>query len=217
MKMCEFLKSRREVDVCSRLLDQQGLIHHIVNPKDWDLAHIVPALSDGNLLDMGSSDSYLLWNAVTRGIKGFKIGIDFRPPERHLRGVSFMVGDLMTTQLPANSFQNLTCLSVLEHGVDYKALATEAARLLAPGGRIYLSFDYWEPKIIQDIPLYGLTWNILCKPDAVLLINIFQQHGLQLAEEVDWTLGDAVIQADYWAPPGSRPYTFGLLTFTKIT
>jgi SAM-dependent methyltransferase len=203
------------VDECSKILDQAGLIHHLVNPKDWDLAHIVPSMEHGNLLDMGSSDSFLLWNSVVRGVKGFKIGIDLRPAERHLRGVAFMVGDLMQTMLPDESFQTITCLSVLEHGVDFHALGGEVHRLLVPGGRIHLSFDYWEPKVFQNMPLYGLTWNILSRPDVEQLVSIFKMRGLHLAEEIDWTLGDPVIQPGYWAPPGAKPYTFGMLAFKK--
>jgi SAM-dependent methyltransferase len=213
--MCEFLKSRQEVNECSKILDKYGLVHHIVNPKDWDLAHIVPNMAHGNLLDMGSSDSFLLWNAVVRGVKGFKIGIDLRPAERHLRGVAFMVGDLMNTTLPPESFQTITCLSVIEHGVDFYALATEVHRLLVPGGRVHLSFDYWEPKIAQNMPLYGLTWNILSKPEVEQLVAMFKTRGLELVEDIDWTLGDPVVQEGYWLPPGARPYTFGLLTFKK--
>lgn len=211
-----FLKTRAEVDECSRVLDGQGLIHHLLRCKDWDLANIVPRLGDGNLLDMGSSDSFLLANAVARGTRGLKIGIDLRAPQQFYPGVAYLVGDLMNTNLPGGMFRDITCLSVIEHGVDFGRLAAEVARLLMPCGNVFLTFDYWEPKIRTSIKLYGLDWNILCKDEVLMLVSVFAQHGLKLEGNIDWTLGERVIREGYWAPPGSgMEYTFGLLSFTK--
>lgn len=211
-----FLRSRAEVDECSRLLDERGLIHHRLHCKDWDLAHIVPRLTDGNLLDMGSSDSYLLANAVARGTKGLKVGIDLQAPQQYFPGVAYMAGDLMQTNLPGGMFRDITCLSVIEHGVDFAKLASEIARLLMPGGTAYLTFDYWEPKVETRVKLYGLEWNILCRDEVLVLVSVFARHGLKLEGNIDWTLGERVIREDYCAPPGSgMEYTFGLLSFRK--
>lgn len=214
--MGKFLQKRAQVEECSRFLDERGLIRHRLSCKDWDLAHIVPRLGDGNLLDMGSSDSFLLANAVVRGTKGLKIGIDLRPPEQYFPGVAYMVGDLMNTNLPGGVFSDITCLSVIEHGVDFGKLAAEVARLLMPEGSVFLTFDYWDPKIKTNVKLYGLDWNILCRDEVLMLVSVFENHGLKLEGNIDWTLGERVIREDYWAPPGSgMEYTFGLLSFRR--
>jgi SAM-dependent methyltransferase len=215
MKMCEFLRSYADIASCSTVLDQLKLPHHGIRCKDWDMAHIVPDLGMGNLIDMGSSDSWLLAGATMRGIPGLKLGIDLRPPDQLVRGCAFMIGDLMKTGLPAHFFESITCLSVIEHNVDFNAFAAEVDRLLQPGGKLYLTFDYWEPKIVQTIKLYNMSWNILCRQEVEQLVGLLQGRGLSLVEEIDWTLGEPVVSGQNWGPPGCIPYTFGLLTFKK--
>jgi SAM-dependent methyltransferase len=119
--------------------------------------------------------------------------------------------------LPDDYFQNITCLSVLEHEVDIKCFAAEVSRLLKNGGKLYITFDYWEPKVnTSHITLYGLAWNIFDKTEVLALIEECEKTGLQLIEDVDWSLGDKVINENYYAPPKSETaYTFGMLAFEK--
>jgi len=60
---------------------QNGFVSHNLTCKDWDLAHIVPEIGDGNFLDMGSSDSYILRNISLKRIHGEMYGIDLREPD----------------------------------------------------------------------------------------------------------------------------------------
>ncbi|MGE0086121.1 MAG: methyltransferase domain-containing protein [Desulfococcaceae bacterium] len=214
-KMCKFLKSRAEVDQCTAFLHQNGYASHLLTCKDWDIAHIANSLSDGHFLDMGSSESYILKNAVIKGIKGEKYGIDLRRPDVPVSGVKYIVGDLMDTKLPSQYFSNITCLSVIEHEVDLKRFAAEVSRLLAEGGKLFLTFDYWEPKIKPGIKLYGLPWNILDKNDVLQVVEECRNYHLHLVDDIDWTLGDAVIRDGYYSPEPSTCYTFGMLVFQK--
>jgi SAM-dependent methyltransferase len=211
MKMCEFLQDRSQVDATTTFLSQHGFYPHSITPKNWDLAHILPDITEGPLLDMGCCESYILGNAK---IIGPKFGIDMRLPGYTIPGVTLLQGDLMDTRLPPKYFQTLTCISVIEHGVDFGRFAAECVRLLRPGGKLYVSFDYWNPKITGTMNLYGLAWNILCRSDVEGLIQICEKAGMMLTEEVDWSIKDAVINEAFYAPRGSGvAYTFGLLTF----
>lgn len=214
-RYCKFLRSRSEIERCTEYLKKNGLVSHAVICKDWEIAHIIADLSEGHLLDMGSSDSYILKNAVIKGVKGEKFGIDLRTPNVPLASVNYIEGDLMEVPLPDEYFQNITCLSVIEHEVNIKRFAAETARLLKHEGKLYVTFDYWEPKVKADMKLYGLEWNILDKEDVLMLIAECAQRGLQLVEEIDWTLGKAVINEEYCAP-AKVGYTFGMLVFQKI-
>lgn len=212
---CKFLASRLEVEVCTRWLKRHGLQSHRLQCKDFDMAGIMAHLSDGNLLDMGSSDSYLLANARRKGIRGELHGIDLRTPDVAVEGVTYKVGDLTETGLPAAHFENITCLSVLEHGIDFAAFAREAARLLKPGGHLYCTFDYWSPRVVPHMRLFGLDWKILDWHDVLRLVEACGREGLFLVEDIDWTLGKPVITHDYYSPERYTRYTFGMLVFRR--
>ena len=213
--LCKFLLYRSEIRSCTSYLNAHGYVSHRLGCKDWDLANIIADLSDGNLLDMGSSDSYLLTNAIRKGVQGEKYGIDLQRPDVPAEGVKYEIGDLTTTGMPDGKFRNITCLSVLEHDVDFAAFAHEACRLLSLGGKLYVTFDYWTPRVIPQIQIFGLPWKILDRSDVERLVNECHSQGLELADDIDWTLGKPVIDNRYHSPDLSIAYTFGMLVFQK--
>lgn len=215
MKLCEFLKTPADILESYKLLESLKLPHNSIVCKDWDLARIVPDLGPGNVVDLGSSGSWLLAGATVRGIPGLKLGIDLRPPEQIVVGCAFMVGDLMHTGLPAKSFESVCCLSTIEHNVDFNAFAAEVDRIIQPGGKAYITFDYWEPKAVQSARPFDMPWNVLCRREVEQLVEIFRARSMNLVQDIDWTLGEPVISQDNWGPPGCTPYTFGIVTFKK--
>lgn len=213
--MCKFLKSKAEIDECTDYLARNGYAAHSISCKNWDIAHIISDLSDGNLLDMGSTDSFILKNAVIRQLKGEKYGIDLRKPNVDVEGVKYMVGSLLNVPMPDGYFSNITCLSVIEHNVNFELFAKEASRLLAPGGKLYVTYDYWVPKIVTQKMLSGGKWQPLDDKDVKALINYCNQQNLQITEDIDWSIGDAVIRPGYYSPDPNVSYTFGMLVFKK--
>jgi SAM-dependent methyltransferase len=214
-KMCKFLKFRDEVDQCTRYLSQNGYVSHLLVCKNWEIAHILSDLGDGNLLDMGSTDSYILKNALRKNTKGEKYGIDLRSPNVPVEGITYLRGNLLNVPLPDEYFAYLTCLSVIEHGVDLEKFAAEVSRLLNCNGKLYVTFDYWVPKITTDLKLYGLKWNPLDKQDVLFLVAACKNRGLRLIEDIDWTLGEKIIGPGYYSPHPDIGYTFGMLVFQK--
>ncbi|TLM89690.1 MAG: methyltransferase type 11, partial [Actinobacteria bacterium] len=89
-KMCKFLKSPDEISECTDYLVQNGYAAHNLTCKNWDIAHIISDLSHGNLLDMGSTDSYILKNAVVKKLLGEKYGVDLREPDVAAEGVKYI-------------------------------------------------------------------------------------------------------------------------------
>lgn len=214
-KSCKFLCNSSEINECTIYLDENGYACHPINAKNWDIAHIISNLTDGNFLDMGSSDSYILENVVRKGIKGEKYGIDLRPPNEPIESVNYVVGDLMHTKLKDKFFKNITCLSVIEHEVDFDKFASEVSRLLMDQGKLYLTFDYWEPKVISQTKLYGLKWNPLDRNDVNLLVKTLKSHNLNLVQNIEWKTGEAVINPMNHSPDSTKSYTFGMLSFQK--
>ena len=213
--LCKILRSWDQVDECTRWLKRNGFVSHNLTCKDWDLAHIVPEIGDGNFLDMGSSDSYVLKNVCIKRTRGDKYGIDFQQSDVPLSDVKYKIGDLMDTRLPASHFSYITCLSVLEHQVDYERFAAEVSRLLGPGGRLFVTFDYWEPQVTPPVKLYGLDWQLLDAARARKLFEACAAKGLRLEQDFDWTLGDPVIRWGYYSPHPDVSYTFALASFRK--
>lgn len=213
--LCKFLCDESEINECTTYLDENGYICHPIDAKNWDIAHIITNLSDGNFLDMGSSDSYILENVIKKGVKGEKYGIDLRKPDKPIEYVNYIVGDLMNTNLQDNFFQNITCLSVIEHEVDFDKFASEVSRLLMDQGKLYLTFDYWEPKIISQVKLYGLHWTPLGRNDVNTLVKILTGYNLNLVQNIEWEIKEAVINPMNHSPDSTKSYTFGMLVFQK--
>lgn len=212
---CKFLKTRQEIDECTTFLKRYSLISHHLSCKDWDLAHIIPEIGDGNFLDMGSSDSYILKNVALLKIRGEMYGIDLREPDVPVEGVKYIVGDLMNSNLPDNFFNNITCLSVIEHEVDFKKFAREVSRLLRDGGKLFVTFDYWNPKVIPPIKMYGLDWQPLDEQSLREFIDICKENGLSPLQDMDWKIDEAVIREGYYSPHPDVNYTFGLVVLEK--
>ena len=213
--LCKILKSDEEINECTRFLYRLGLEPHGLACKNWDLANIIPEIDSGNFLDMGSSDSYILKNLAIKKIRGELNGIDLREPSNPVPGVKYSTGDLLNTKFPDNYFKNITCLSVIEHEVDFHRFAKETSRLLENGGKLFVTFDYWNPKVISQVKLYGLAWQPLDKQLVIDLITECERQNLYPVQEMDWALGQAVINNENHSPDPSVSYTFGIVTFEK--
>ncbi|MCF6151991.1 MAG: FkbM family methyltransferase [Candidatus Kuenenia stuttgartiensis] len=213
--LCKFLQSRSEIDECTAFLYRNGFVSHNIKCKDWDLAHIIPKIYDGNFLDIGSSDSYILKNLALKKIRGELYGIDLREPNVPVKGVKYLIGNLMDTKLPDKFFKNITCLSVIEHEIDFTKFTHEVARLLEDNGRLFVTFDYWNPKITSNVKLYGLSWQPLDEQSVKQFIAECKANGLYLVQDMDWTINEAVIRDGYYSPDPTLNYTFGIVVFEK--
>lgn len=217
--MNDFLKTRDEIDnVYTKYLVDNNLIQSGISAKNYDIAQVVPYLKgEMDVLDLGSDGSEILSNAVRLEIKGRKVGIDLAYPENAVVGeIELFKGDLMQTPFEDNSFDLISCLSVVEHAVDLDKLAKECARLLRSGGKLFVSFDYWPEKLMtKGVWLYNLEWNILSKEDVEKMVSLFNENGLELSSDIDWTVQDAVINPSYCSPAAGISYSFGMLQFIK--
>jgi FkbM family methyltransferase len=211
----KFLKTIEQVHECTKFLHRYGYVSHNLTCKDWDLAHIIPEIGDGNFLDMGSSDSYILKNVSLKKRKGKLYGIDLNDPDVPISNVTYLKGDLMKVDLPSGHLNYITCLSVIEHQVDFTLFAKEVNRLLAPGGRLFVTYDYWDPLLAIPIKTYGLNWQPLDRPLVEDLIGKCRGENLLLTEDVNWDVKDQVIKWGYYSPHPDVAYTFGMLVFQK--
>ncbi|MDP1712213.1 MAG: class I SAM-dependent methyltransferase [Candidatus Nanopelagicaceae bacterium] len=206
-KPCEFLLSVADVRAATRFLMEHDILQHETAQKNWDLAHVVPHLN-GDVVDLGCVGSFILPNLIHRSIKGRKVGVDFRDAAYVAPGIEHIKANLEATGLPDKSFDHVTCLSVIEHNVDFIKFAKESARILRPKGQLYVTFDFWDPDLgVRQT--CGQPWSILCRKDVERLISICVSEGLKLLNPVDWRFRDKTVCYD------GQHYTFGVLTFVR--
>src|SRR3990167_9957744 len=130
-RLNRFLQTRAEASEATDELKKYGLIPHGLSCKDWDIICILLYIADGNFCDLGADGSFILQNLVHCGHEGLKYGIDLAFSQNREDGeIKYFSGDLMRTPFDDGLFNTLTCLSVVEHQVEYTALAKECSRLL---------------------------------------------------------------------------------------
>ena len=93
----------------------------------------------GRLLEVGCASGWLLKHATDRGwhSRGVELSAE-AVAHAHAIGVDVFHGDLLEAALPANSFDLVYMGDVLEHVPDCRQVLAEVARVLAPGGHLYL-------------------------------------------------------------------------------
>lgn len=108
---------------------------------DTRAAFVARTPGNGSLLDLGSSDGETLCHmAELRPDLTFSSVDIAGQPARTPPNTSFAMADLESDVLPwpDGSFDAITCMHLVEHLNTMTTIWTEIARLLKPGGRVYI-------------------------------------------------------------------------------
>jgi len=198
----QVLQNKSQYEQAMALLKSRGLPLHITPQKNWDHQRVMELAESldkaAPILDMGSGDGFTLAMLHELGYQNLA-GVDytvckpnlrarlkhlFNPPKFKPHQI-IRQGDLCQTGLDAESFDLLTCISVVEHGVDLPAFLTEARRLLKPGGRLLVTTDYWHD-IADDATaehrIFDLPWTVFNRDRVAKMIEIGNAAGLDLIE-----------------------------------
>lgn len=185
--------------------------------KSWDLLESVRLLEarvprEAPILDLGAYASELPCCLHLLGYRRIT-GIDLNPRVRRMPfggAVRYLVGDMYASGLAAGSFEAVTAISAIEHGVDLPRLLAEAARLLAPGGLFVASTDYWPDKIdTSGIRMFGLDWTIFSRAELAALLEEAARHGLAPLGPASYEAAERPIEA------GGKRFTFAWLALRK--
>jgi len=108
---------------------------------DTRAAFVAATPNTGNLLDLGTSNGETLchmWE-LRPDLRFFAVDIADRPP-RTPPNTTFARVDLETQPLPwpDRIFDSITCMHLIEHLKTTTNLWREIARVLKPGGRVYI-------------------------------------------------------------------------------
>ncbi len=203
-----------------RLRRKIGLPATLIWPewtKSWDVARTVALVrervaGDEAVLDMGCVNSEVLWSLARLGYRNLT-GCDL--DQRCLVGpfgdtIKYSVQDLTQTSFAAASFRAITCISVIEHGVNEARFLAEARRLLAPGGYLVVSTDYWPNSIpTSEVRAFGLPWRIFARSDIETFLGSCRRLGLEPLGPLNWREPSPVIS---WQ---ARRYSFAWMAFVK--
>jgi SAM-dependent methyltransferase len=116
----------------------------------------------GRLLEVGCGNGDLLAGARDHGWAAE--GLDFDPAAvaaARARGLSVREGDLSSAAFPASAFDAVVAVHLVEHVPDPAAFLDEAARVLAPGGRLVLVTPNLRSRGARR---FGAAWRELDPP-----------------------------------------------------
>lgn len=212
------LKRRTEVDAAVHEARRLRLPLHPTRAKNWDVLGAVRAVvehcgTDARVLDGGAARySTVLPSLRLYGLRELAgINPEFRGTT-HRGPVRFRHGDITATGLHSGSLDAVTCMSVIEHGVDVPAFLAETARVLRPGGLLVLSTDFdKDPPDTSHLAAYGETVHIFGPGEIENLVADAASAGLELHGELDLAHPERPV---HW-PRHGLDYTFVLLTFEK--
>jgi SAM-dependent methyltransferase len=212
----EVLQGEGDIEEAIRLLQWE----HPTRTKTWDLlraAHAIIKLvkpEGARILDAGCVGSPILEVLYGHGYRDLW-GCDYTEDKLpQVPGLHFLRRDLTRTELPAASFDAVTCLSVIEHGVPLAAFFGEMKRLLKPSGYLLISTDYHDPKIptgdVDQKHTFGLPWQIFSRSEVEGVLSEAEKHGFRPMQPIRWDQGAS--------PPvmwNGKRYTFLFLALQR--
>lgn len=194
------LKHEEEVTNALDALYRLQLPPHNDRPKNWDalkaLAFIqLHGTGDSTILDMGSGACS--W--ILRWLQGYGYrhlyACDLATHDGFPNGnIRYAVQDLERAGYEGGQFDFVTCLSVIEHGVDPARYFSEAHRILKPGAYLITSTDYWcEPVQTRGLTAYGHPVQLYSPLEVRSLLRLARQRGFTPVEDVDLGCREPVV------------------------
>ncbi len=205
-----------EVERAVELSKQMALPLHPDRWKNWDslvaVAHAERLAHGAPVLDAGACwDSAFLPGLQTLGFRDLT-GVNLLIHEtKELGGVRYEHGDITDLhQCQDSLFGFVACLSVIEHEVDWEKFLTEMARVIKPGGHLFVSFDYWPTHPYSLNARKGpaaSTLQLFSAGEVVAFLAFADTVGFTPTSKVDTSVSQKVIHSPN-EPPGSGGYTF---------
>lgn len=213
LPLCGVLKSDTQYEYCTQQTEALGLPKHPDTPKNWDTLGAFSAIINSKKIN--TSDSILdaggeYYSAILSQLESFgynnltAINLVFNQPSTRGK-INYEFGDIAKTRFEDDTFSFITCLSVIEHGVDVESFLIEAKRILKKGGRLFVSTDYWDSPIdTKGQYAYNCPIKIFNSAEIKAMIDFASRNGFRLAEPFDFTCDKKTV---HWVEYDLR-YTF---------
>jgi len=214
------LLTKKEYRNAAAILDKLGLPQHGDPPKNWDslaafliICHEAKAGEEPiRVLDAGGEYySAILYHLAAIGFTElYCINTSFKEASRE-GTISSTPGDITKTDFSDHFFDFVTCLSVIEHGVDPALFFKEMNRVIKPGGLLIISADYWQTPVDTGGKIaYGVPIKIFDEQDILTILEIAAQNGFGLMEPISLDVQDCTVK---WL---GLQYTFIYFTLRKL-
>lgn len=212
------LKNKIEIDESVLMAKKLKLPVRSDKSKNWDTLIAFSEITkytgnDAFILDAGAEIySMILPWLFLYGYKNL-FGINIIFSKSFKRGpIHYDYGDITHTNFPSNFFNAITCLSVIEHGVDIQKFFEEMNRILKPNGILVLSTDYYDTKISTTGKYeYGHQIKIFCKNEIKELIKIANKNMFSITSNLTLDSFEKVVRWERF----NLDYTYICLTFKK--
>lgn len=211
------LQDNASVDRATMILDLKGLYKHEDRVKNWDnlIALWYTVKTTDPILPVmdvaATKGSAYLPSLRNYGFKNL-ISINLTQTTTEINeGITYQYGDCTKTNFSDGFFGFISCLSVIEHGVDVEAFFAESARILRPGGHLFVSADYWQdPVDTYGQVAFGVPVKMFTQSEVDDMVVTARKYGLEAVRSVDATCKDRVVN---WI---GIDYTFVNLLFYKV-
>jgi 2-polyprenyl-3-methyl-5-hydroxy-6-metoxy-1,4-benzoquinol methylase len=194
------LKSAEQTETAIAEVRRCGLPPRCEMTKNWDLLVALGlvlerASGKARILDAGATLSSMMLPWLYMYGYSDLWGIDLIYDRSLRRGpIRYEKGDLTQTRFGSSSFDIITCLSVIEHGVSLDAYLREMSRLLRPGGLLITSTDYWvDPIDTRGEIAFGVPMTIFSPSKIKALLGATEIYGLRSIKPVDFECQDKAV------------------------
>jgi len=212
------LKSQREVDGALEQVRKLGLPVMKELSKNWDslaALDLILKCTDRNarVFDAGGElYSMILPWLFLYGYRNLSAGnLVFRSPIK--KGpIVYHQSDITRTGLEPARYDAITCLSVIEHGVNLHSYFREMSRILKPGGVLITSTDYSEtPVDTRGQVAYGRPIHVFAREEIADAVEIARQCGFTPMGPLDLSAEEKVV---HWKQYDLN-YTFVIFSLRK--
>lgn len=212
------LLHQRDIWRCRDITADLGLPQHHDLPKAWDnllavyWADKLTSRLGGSVLDAGvaAGSAFLAGLAELGNAKLWGVGLE-APIDRGERGL-LIKADItdMRQVFSDRTLDFIACLSVIEHGVDVPKFLGEAARVLKPGGHLFISTDYWQAPVDAGGQVaFGAPVRVFDILAVAEIVAAAAELGLHQTSPMRYTCKEAPV---LWL---GMHYTFMSLLFRK--
>lgn len=213
------LKNQEEVDRAISQERKLGLPIMVDPAKNWDnLAALDLILQctgkDARIFDAGGEIySMILPWLFLYGYKNLSAGNLVFQTTVKKGPIVYHFSDITQTGFAPASFDAITCLSVIEHGVNIPSYFSEMSRILKPGGLLITSADYFETQVdTKGLFAYGVPVHIFIKKEILEALNIAEENGFELLNQIDLRADQKPVYVKEW----NISYTFIIFSLRKI-
>ncbi len=213
------LGTRLEWEEAARQVATLDLPLHDDLPKNWDSLTALDCIlrradSEAYILDAGAElySVILPWLYLYgyKHLTGINLVFD-RPVKRGK--IHYEHGDITHTRFEQNTFDAITCLSVIEHGLNLRAYFQEVSRILKPNGVLITSTDYYsDPIDTGDEMAFGVPIHVFSEDEIISALKIAKEYNLELTDGINLHCQEKPIR---WGQYDWN-YTFLVFTLQKV-